>query len=68
MMNGMMITGTVYGTDAVPEEAVRELFEIPERYKFICITPIGIPEAWPESPPKKELEEFIVYEAFEKGD
>jgi nitroreductase len=60
--------GTVYGTDAVPEEAIRELFEIPERYKFICITPIGVPEAWPESPPKKELEEFIVYETFEKGE
>jgi nitroreductase len=56
--------GTVYVTDAIPEQATREVLAIPERYERVCITPLGIPDGWPDPMPKKKLEEFVVYESF----
>jgi len=56
--------GTVYITDAIPEQATREVLSIPERYERVCITPLGIPDEWPDPMPKKKLEEFVVYESF----
>lgn len=56
--------GTVFITDSVPEDVTREVLAIPDRYARVCITPIGVPEAWPESPEKKDLKDFIVYEGF----
>lgn len=56
--------GTVYVTDAIPEQATREVLGIPERYERVCITPLGIPDGWPEPMPKKKLEEFVVYDSF----
>jgi nitroreductase len=56
--------GTVYVTDAIPEEATREVLNIPARYERVCITPLGIPDGWPEPMPKKKLEEFVVFESF----
>jgi len=56
--------GTVYVTDAIPEQATREVLEIPARYERVCITPLGIPDGWPEPVPKKKLEEFVVFESF----
>jgi hypothetical protein len=35
---------------------------IPDHYTRVCITPLGIPVEWPDSPPKKGLDEFIAYE------
>jgi len=52
--------GTVFCTDSIPEEITRQVFEIPDRYTRVCITPIGVPEAWPDTPPKKSLDEFIM--------
>ncbi|MFC1639945.1 nitroreductase family protein [Gemmatimonadota bacterium] len=52
--------GTVFCTDSIPEEITRQVFEIPDRYTRVCITPIGVPEAWPDSPEKKSLDEFIM--------
>ena len=57
--------GTIYGTDGVPEAAVRKVFSIPERYEFVILTPIGVPEDWPKAPERKDLESFLVYERFE---
>jgi len=57
--------GTIYGTGGVPEAAVREVFAIPDRYEFVILTPIGVPESRPEAPVRKELESFLVYERFE---
>jgi nitroreductase len=54
--------GTVFCTDSIPPDVTKEILNIPDRYTRVCITPIGVPEAWPESPPKKPLEEFIAYE------
>jgi nitroreductase len=56
--------GTVYITDAIPEQATRDVLVIPERYERVCITPLGVPDGWPEPMPKKKLEEFIVFESF----
>jgi nitroreductase len=56
--------GTVFVTDAIPPEVTREVLNIPDQYTRVCITPVGTPEAWPESPEKKDLDEFIVHEGF----
>jgi len=56
--------GTVFITDSVPDDVTRTVLDIPDRYTRVCITPIGVPEAWPDSPAKKDLEEFIVRERF----
>jgi len=56
--------GTVFVTDSIPAEVTRDVLGIPGRYTRVCITPIGVPEAWPDSPEKKELADFIVYEEF----
>jgi nitroreductase len=56
--------GTVFYTDTISAEVTRKVLRIPERYEQVCITPIGVPSAWPKTPAKKELAEFIVYERF----
>jgi nitroreductase len=55
--------GTVFITDAVPDSVTRTVLHIPDNYTRVCITPVGIPVEWPESPPKKKLEGFIAYES-----
>ncbi len=56
--------GTGFFTSFFPEEKMKEFFKIPNQYKLICFTPIGIPEEWPETPPKKNLESFVIFESF----
>ncbi|HKJ67291.1 MAG TPA: nitroreductase family protein [bacterium] len=56
--------GTGFFTTFFPEDHMKEFFDIPDRYKLICFTPIGIPEKWPETPPKKKSEDLIVFEHF----
>jgi nitroreductase/ketosteroid isomerase-like protein len=56
--------GTGYFTTFFPEKQMKEFFAIPDQYKLICFTPIGVPDQWPETPAKKELEEMIVFESF----
>lgn len=55
--------GTVFITDAIPDQVTKDVLRIPARYSRVCITPLGVPVEWPDSPPKKKLEEFIAYEA-----
>lgn len=50
-------------TDVIPDRVTKTVLRIPDRYTWVCITPVGIPVEWPESPPKKKLEEFIAYES-----
>jgi nitroreductase len=54
--------GTVFITDAIPDQVTKEVLRIPDRYTRVCITPLGIPVEWPDSPPKRKLEEFIAYD------
>jgi nitroreductase len=56
--------GTVYMTDSISEEITRTVLGIPDRYKRVCITPLGVPVEWPDTPAKKDISEFIVYERF----
>jgi len=56
-------SGMLLGTDAIPDQVTKEVLHIPGRYTRVCITPLGIPVEWPDSPPKKKLEEFIAYES-----
>lgn len=55
--------GTVHITDSIPESVTKEVLNIPDHYTRVCITPVGIPVEWPDSPPKKKLEEFIAFES-----
>ncbi|WP_346859787.1 nitroreductase family protein [uncultured Draconibacterium sp.] len=55
--------GTVHITDSFSEELTKRVFEIPDRYSRVCITPLGVPKEWPEKE-KKALDEFIVNEKF----
>lgn len=56
--------GTGFFTTFFPEEKMKKFFNIPEQYKLICFTPIGIPEQWPDMPAKKELDDIVVFEEF----
>jgi nitroreductase len=55
--------GTVFITDAIPDSVTRAVLRIPDKYTRVCITPLGIPVEWPDSPQKRKLEEFIAYES-----
>lgn len=56
--------GTGFFTSFFPDRQMKQFFGIPDRYSLICFTPIGVPDAWPETPPKKELADLVVYESF----
>ena len=57
--------GTVFCVNSIPEEITKEILNIPDDYKRICISPIGIPEEWPETPEKKETKEVVLFDKFE---
>ena len=57
--------GTVYLTGSIPPKAFREAAKVPDYYDITCVIPVGVPDAWPETPPKKKLEELVVYESFD---
>ncbi len=56
--------GTGFFTTFFPEVKMKKFFNIPEQYKLICFTPVGVPDKWPETPPKKKLEEMVIFERF----
>jgi 5,6-dimethylbenzimidazole synthase len=56
--------GSVFCVNSIPEDVTKKVLNIPDNYKRVCITPIGIPDKWPETPPKKDLKEAIVYDKF----
>ncbi len=56
--------GTVYCANSIPEEVTKQILKIPDNYKRLCITPIGVPEKWPEPPAKKSLGEVVLYNSF----
>lgn len=56
--------GTGFFTSFFPEEKMKRFFNIPEQYKLICFTPVGVPDKWPEAPSKKKLEEIVIFESF----
>jgi nitroreductase len=54
--------GTVFITDAIPDAITKKVLNIPDRYTRVCITPLGVPVEWPQSPAKKPLEDFLAWE------
>ncbi len=56
--------GTVYCANSIPEEVTKQVLNIPDEYKRLCITPIGVPAEWPKTPRKKGLEEVVLHEKF----
>ena len=56
--------GSVFCVNSIPEDVTKKILNIPDDYKRVCITPIGIPDKWPDPPPKKDLKEAIVYDKF----
>jgi len=56
--------GTGFFTTFFPEDKMKKFFKIPDRYRLICFTPVGVPEKWPDTPPKKDLKEMVVFESF----
>ena len=56
--------GSVFITDSVSLEITKKVCNIPDQYTRICFIPIGVPESWPETPQKKELQEFIIHDSF----
>jgi len=56
--------GTGFYTSFFPEEEMKQFFDIPDHYKLICFTPIGIPTNWPEMPKKKPLDDLVVWGKF----
>lgn len=59
--------GTGFFTTFFPEAEMKEFFSIPEQYRLICFTPVGIPSGWPEPPPKKKIEDIVIFESFQKS-
>ena len=57
--------GTVFCVNSIPEGVTQQILNIPDDYKRVCITPIGIPAEWPQPPKKKNLSDVVVYEKFE---
>jgi nitroreductase/ketosteroid isomerase-like protein len=58
--------GTGFFTTFFPEARMKAFFQIPDRYRLVCFTPIGVPEEWPKTPDKKRLDAIVVYESFQK--
>jgi len=56
--------GTGFFTTFFPEAEMKQFFNIPDKYKLICFTPVGIPHEWPDTPSKKKLEDLVVFESF----
>jgi nitroreductase/ketosteroid isomerase-like protein len=56
--------GTGFFTSFFPDAKMKEFFNIPEQYKLICFTPIGVPSEWPKIPSKKSLGDVVIFEKF----
>lgn len=57
--------GSVFCVNSIPEDVTKHVLNIPDNYKRVCITPIGIPDEWPDAPVKKGIEEVVVYDRFQ---
>ncbi len=53
--------GTVFCVNSITEDVTKGILNIPDKYQRICITPIGIPDQWPELK-KKGPGDVIVFE------
>ncbi|MCW4039462.1 MAG: nitroreductase family protein [Candidatus Bathyarchaeota archaeon] len=56
--------GSLYATESISDAAIRKIITVPVKYTFVCGIAIGIPECRPAMPPKKSVDELVVYEHF----
>jgi nitroreductase len=56
--------GSVFCVNSIPEDVTKKILNIPDNFRRVCITPIGIPDKWPDAPEKKDLKEAVVYDRF----
>jgi nitroreductase/ketosteroid isomerase-like protein len=56
--------GTGFFTTFFPEKEMKEFFKIPDQYRLICFSPIGVPSQWPDPPSKKNIEDLVIFESF----
>jgi nitroreductase/ketosteroid isomerase-like protein len=58
--------GTGFFTSFFPEAKMKEYFNIPDQFRLICFTPIGVPSEWPKTPSKKSLDDLVIFDKFKK--
>jgi nitroreductase len=58
--------GSVVFTNFFPED-VKQLLDIPDPLKVVCILPIGYPNQQKEPPIRRSLDDFVHRECFEKS-
>jgi nitroreductase len=46
------------------EELVRDLLDIPDKYKVVALTPLGEPDETPFSKERKSLEDIVSWEKY----
>jgi len=49
---------------AFPQEEVKKIINIPEKYKVVTMLPFGFPAEMPSPRPRKKLEEITSYDKF----
>jgi nitroreductase len=70
-IENILLAATAEGLGSCPytlskgeEEAVKELFEIPDDYRIACIAHVGQTSDMPNPPPKRKFEEIAGYNKF----
>ena len=54
--------GTVFYSGSVTEELCRKHFGIPEKYRRVCMIPIGLPVEWPGRRKRLPLKKLVFHE------
>jgi nitroreductase len=56
--------GTCWMGQSNREELVKNLLDIPEKYKVVALTPVGIPDETPSSKERKSLGKIVSWETY----
>jgi len=51
---------------AFSQDEVKNILNIPEKYRVVVLLPLGFPANVPEAKPRKTLEEIVCYETFKE--
>jgi len=43
---------------------VKEILDIPDDAEVVELMPLGYPRAWPDTPPRKPLDEIVYYDGW----
>ncbi len=56
--------GTGYFGGYWPEDKLLKYLNVPDNYRLVCVTPVGVPYEWPKTPEKKNLDDLIIWDKF----